>query len=292
MSVSPLAVANPLVIEDPLEMFAHSAKVWARGGSVGLVPTMGALHQGHLSLMEYARTRCDELVVSIFVNPLQFNQESDLDNYPRTWDADLGACESLGVDVVYAPNPVGMYPKGYQTRVEVDQLTAPMEGECRPGHFSGVTTVVTKLFNAVRPHLAVFGEKDFQQLAVVKRMASDLDMGIEVVGCPTVREPDGLAMSSRNKHLSPQERREALCIWKGLVKARDLFASGQRDPKALLAAARREIKSSPGAKLEYLELVNPETLQPTPGPAGPVDRLCVALWMGKTRLIDNASLAG
>ena len=291
MSISPLAVENPIVIETPLEMFAHSAKVWARGGTIGLVPTMGALHEGHLSLIEYARTLCDELVVSIFVNPLQFNQESDLDNYPRTWDADLAACASLGTDVIYAPNPGTMYPEGYQSKVEVGELTASMEGECRPGHFSGMTTVVAKLFNAVRPRLAVFGEKDFQQLAVVKRMALDLDMGIEVVGRPTVREPDGLAMSSRNKHLSPQERSEALCIWRGLDRARRSFASGERDVEKLLAAARLEIESSPKAKLEYLELVNPDTLQPVEGAATAGSRICVAMWMGKTRLIDNAALA-
>ena len=291
MSLSPLAVQNPHVIQKPLEMFAHSAKIWARGATIGLVPTMGALHQGHLSLIEYARPLCDELVVSIFVNPLQFNRDSDLENYPRTWDDDLAACASLGTDVIYAPNPGTMYPDGYQTRVEVDKLTVPMEGEFRPGHFSGMTTVVAKLFNSVRPHLAVFGDKDFQQLTVVKRMALDLDMGIEVVGRPTVREKDGLAMSSRNKHLSPQERREALCIWKGLQKARSLFASGERGPGNLLSAARSEITASPMARLEYLDLVNPETLQPVGAQAGPADRLCVALWMGKTRLIDNAPLA-
>jgi pantoate--beta-alanine ligase len=271
-------------------MRAHAQGVRAAGRRIGFVPTMGALHAGHLALVDHARRACDHLVVSIFVNPLQFDREDDLAGYPRTWEADLALCAAHGVDVVYHPRAAEMYPEGFQTKVSVGPMTAGLCGAHRPGHFDGVTTVVLKLFNAVEPHLAVFGEKDYQQLAVIRRMVRDLDLGVEVVGRPTVREADGLALSSRNVRLSPEERADALCLQRGLDAARALAAAGETDAARLVAAARAEIEAVPRARLEYLELVDAASLEPVERLSGPA-RLAVAAWLGETRLIDNAALA-
>ena len=271
-------------------MRADAASARARGRRIALVPTMGALHQGHLSLFDYARPRCDYLVVSIFVNPLQFDRQDDLDSYPRTWETDLEACRQHGVHTVYAPRAQAMYPEGYQTTVQVQEMTKGLCGAFRPGHFHGVTTVVLKLFNAVTPHFAVFGEKDFQQLRVIQRMVRDLDLGVEVIGRPTVREPDGLALSSRNQHLSERERQDALCLWRALRGAQERARSGETDVKVLVAAARAEVEATPGTRLEYLEVVDDESLEPLERLDRPA-RMCLAVWMGSTRLIDNVALS-
>ncbi|MFH1058981.1 MAG: pantoate--beta-alanine ligase [Pseudomonadota bacterium] len=280
---------TPLVIENPREMRAYSAAAKARGERVGFVPTMGALHQGHLSLIQFARQHCDRLVVSIFVNPLQFNQASDLDKYPRTFPADSALCAGAGVDVIYFPDLKAMYPEGFQTKVSLGRMTEGLCGAFRPGHFDGVTTVVLKLFNAVLPDIAAFGEKDYQQLAVIQRMAADLDLAVEVVGRPTGREPDGLALSSRNVHLSAQERAEALCLWRGLCAARALAQAGETHAAAVKAAARAPIAAAAGIKLEYLEIVDSTTLEPLTRLDRPA-RMAVAAWAGGTRLIDNLAL--
>ncbi len=283
---------TPDVISNPREMIARSREIRARGEIIGFVPTMGALHAGHTSLIDYARHRCDKLVVSIFVNPLQFDRPDDLRAYPRTFENDLATCASHGVDIVYHPGVEEMYPDGFQTRVVVDGLTRGLCGAFRPGHFEGVTTVVMKLFNAVAPHFAVFGEKDYQQLQVIKRMVADLDMDIEIVGRPTVREPDGLAMSSRNAHLSEGQRYQALCLWRAIDTARKLVARGERFVPRLKAAAAGEIERTEGARLEYLEIIHPETLEPLTQELVPGARIALAVWVGTTRLIDNAPLEG
>lgn len=280
---------TPIIIKTPEEMRAHSGAVRAKGGRVGFVPTMGALHEGHLALVDYARERCDEMVVSIFVNPLQFDREDDLSGYPRTWQADLDLCTAHGVDAIYYPNANAMYPAGFLTKVSVAEMTQGLCGAHRAGHFDGVTTVVLKLFNAVQPDLAVFGEKDFQQLSVIKRMARDLDLGVEVVGHPTVRETDGLALSSRNVHLSPQERQNALCLWRGLNKAMEMARGGEKSAAKLRDAALAEIEAVPEARLEYLEVVDADSLEPLTEINRPA-RMALAVWMGETRLIDNAPL--
>lgn len=271
-----------------MQMRAFSAAAKAAGKSVGLVPTMGALHVGHMALMDWARGHCDTLVASIFVNPLQFDRADDLDAYPRTWDDDLAKCAAAGVDAIYYPDAAAMYPDGFLTKVSVARMTEGLCGAHRPGHFDGVTTVVLKLFNAVMPDIAVFGEKDYQQLMVITRMARDLDLGVEVIGRPTVREDDGLALSSRNVHLSPDERGRALCLQRALNRARDLARAGERDAGALKQAARAEIAAA-GAEPEYLEVVRADDLEPLARLDAPA-RMALAVWMGGTRLIDNMAL--
>jgi len=270
-------------------MRTYSENARREGKRVGFVPTMGALHAGHMSLVDYARSACDALVVSIFVNPMQFDRADDLDGYPRTWQADLEMCAGHGVDVVYYPTADLMYPQGFQTKVSLGPMTQGLCGVHRPGHFDGVTTVVLKLFNAVQPHLAVFGEKDYQQLTVIKRMVRDLDLGVEVMGRPTVREKDGLALSSRNVRLSPQERGEALCLWRGLNQAREMAQGGEKKASRLKIAAEAEIKAVASARLEYLEIVAADDLTPLEVLDRPA-RMAMAVWVGGTRLIDNAPL--
>jgi pantoate--beta-alanine ligase len=270
-------------------MRTFSQKARKEGKRIGLVPTMGALHAGHLSLMDYTRSECDLLVASIFVNPLQFDREDDLAGYPRTFEKDLELCTAHGVDVVFAPRPENMYPDGFQTSVSVGDMTKGLCGAGRTGHFQGVTTVVMKLFNTVLSDIAVFGEKDFQQLKVIQRMVRDLDMLVEVVGRPTVRENDGLALSSRNKHLSPEERKKALCLSRALDRACSLAAEGVVDSPTLIAKASEEIQKTNGAKMEYLEIVDSDSLKPLDKITKPA-RMCLAVWLGETRLIDNASL--
>jgi pantoate--beta-alanine ligase len=259
-----------------------------RDGRVALVPTMGALHRGHAALMQCARREVGDgapVVASIFVNPLQFAPGEDLDRYPRTLDADLEVCAEQGVDVVFAPGVDEVYPGGDpQVTVAPGPVAEVLEGRSRPGHFAGVLTVVAKLLGLVRPDVAVFGEKDYQQLALVRRMVADLCMGVEVVGADTVREPDGLALSSRNRFLDDEQHRQALALSRALFAARDGAALG-RD--AALAAAHAELDGAPGVDLDYLELTAPDL---GPAPASGPARLLVAARVGSTRLIDNLAL--
>jgi pantoate--beta-alanine ligase len=257
--------------------------------TVGFVPTMGALHDGHLSLMRQAKNECDIVVASIFVNPLQFNVQSDYDKYPRTTDSDLGQCELMGVDAVFLPTREIMYPAGHETTVLPGRTAEPMEGAGRPGHFAGVTTIVTKLFLSVQPDRAYFGQKDYQQLAVVKRMVLDLDMGITVIGSPTVREQDGLAMSSRNVRLNPDQRKASSIIYRGLQKAHDAFNNGERNPAQLITLVSQTYDSESLARTEYVSIADAATLQPV---SEVIDRavIAVAVWFGDVRLIDNIEL--
>src|SRR5262245_40516789 len=265
-------------LTEPRVMQAWSDGERAAGHRIALVPTMGALHEGHLALVAEARRHAERVVVSIFVNPMQFNRRDDFDKYPRDLTTDAALCTSGGVDAIYAPRPAAMYPEGFQTAVEVARLAEPLCGANRPGHFRGVTTVVTKLFHAVRPDVAVFGEKDFQQLAIVRRMTADLDFGIEIVGVPTAREADGLALSSRNRLLSPTERVAARCVPRALEAAAALVARGETRAEAVVAAAEAAIAAEPAARLEYLEARDPETLEAVEEVTAPT-LLAAALWV-------------
>jgi pantoate--beta-alanine ligase len=272
------------------EEISRTARAWRDAGErVGLVPTMGNLHEGHLSLVRTALAEADRVVVSIFVNPNQFGEGEDLDSYPRTPEDDIAALRGLGVDAVFLPTAEVVYPRGYSTWVEVEGLTEVLCGAHRPGHFRGVTTVCAILFGIVRPHLAVFGRKDAQQLAVIRRMTEDLRMGVEVVAAPVVREPDGLATSSRNGYLSPDERRQAAAIYAGLAEARRLASKGETDPRRLAAAVRESVGRQCLLRLQYVELVDPDTMEPM----DVLDRpglLAAAVFAGETRLIDNVIL--
>jgi pantoate--beta-alanine ligase len=259
------------------------------GRRVALVPTMGALHEGHLSLVRIARQRADSVVVSIFVNPTQFGPGEDFDQYPRDLDSDAGLLAEEGVDVVFAPSAADMYPQGDATRVRVERLTEGLCGRSRPGHFEGVTTVVARLFNAVRPHVAVFGEKDYQQLAAIRRMARDLLFDVEVVGGPTVREADGLAMSSRNAYLAPAARLQATALQDALGEARRRVASGETDARSLLEAVRRRIAKEPLAELDYAELRDADSLESVDR-VGRRSVLALAVRFEGARLIDNTVL--
>ena len=263
----------------------------AEGLTVGLVPTMGALHAGHLSLVAAARAECDVVALTIFVNPLQFAAGEDLDAYPRPIERDLDQARDAGTTVVFTPDTAEMYPRPTLTTVHVDELTARMEGAARPTHFDGVTTVVTKLFNIAGPCRAYFGEKDFQQLSVVRRMAADLDQPVTVVGCPIVREPDGLAMSSRNVYLSPAERAAATVLHRALREGADLVRSGERDPAAVVARIAEVVAAEPLARLDYAEAVDPDSLaRPAHLEPGTELRLLVTAGLGRTRLLDNLAV--
>jgi pantoate--beta-alanine ligase len=263
----------------------------AEGVRIGLVPTMGYLHEGHASLVRIARERgCGAVAATIFVNPAQFGPGEDYGKYPRDEARDLDMLSAAGASAVYLPGVKDMYPEGYQTYVEVTGVSQGLCGASRPGHFRGVATVVAKLFLAAKPHVAVFGEKDFQQLAVIRAMARDLDSGIEIVGAPIVREADGLAMSSRNAYLAGDDRVAARCLSRGLFRARDLFAGGERDAETLVAAARAAIEGEPRAALDYAEGRHPRTLAPLSGKVDEVTIL-VAARVGPARLIDNITLA-
>jgi pantoate--beta-alanine ligase len=256
------------------------------GRTIALVPTMGALHDGHLSLVREARRRADSVVVSIFVNPIQFNSPSDFEKYPRDDARDARLCEGEGVDALFLPAAEDVYPAGFQTRVEVTEISKPLCGAHRPGHFAGVTTVVAKLFLAVKPHLAVFGAKDYQQLQVVRQMVRDLNFDIEIVAGETVRELDGLAMSSRNVRLSELDRERARAVPRGIERVRQAAAAGEGDPARLVAEFAGEIEGA-GARVEYAELRHPETLADVPRLEGRA-LFAVAVWVGDVRLIDNA----
>jgi pantoate--beta-alanine ligase len=253
---------------------------------VGFVPTMGFLHDGHLSLVRRAKEECASVVASIFVNPTQFGPGEDLSKYPRNLARDLRLLESVGVDLVWTPTPEVMYPSGFQTWVKVDELTKGLEGAMRPGHFRGVTTVVAKLFNAVQPQKAYFGQKDAQQAAVVRQMTKDLDFPIEIVVCPTVREADGLAMASRNAYLNAEERQAARVLFRALGAAKAAYENGERNSETLRLVMTETINAEPLAKLQYVSCADYETLQELER----VERkalLSMAVFMGKTRLIDN-----
>ena len=278
----------PHVIRAPAEMAAWSAAARARGERIAFVPTMGALHEGHVSLLREGRRRGAQLVLSIFVNPTQFGPSEDLARYPRDLPGDLAKAASAGADVAYVPAPGDVYPPGFQTYVQVRALEQGLDGATRSGHFVGVATVVCKLFNVVHPHVALFGEKDFQQLAVIRRMVADLDMDVEIEGMPIVRASDGLALSSRNAYLAPDERRRALALSRGLFAARDAAGAGERDATALVAIGGAAIDGEVD-RVDYLELRAADTLAPLPR----LDRpgvLLVAALVGKTRLIDNVRL--
>ncbi|HET7421439.1 MAG TPA: pantoate--beta-alanine ligase [Candidatus Dormibacteraeota bacterium] len=265
-------------------MLAASRRWRAAGKSIGLVPTMGALHAGHLSLVDAARRENDVVVVSVFVNPIQFGAGEDLDRYPRDWARDERLLDEAEVETVYRPSAEAMYPPGSSTRVRVGEVAEPLEGAARPGHFEGVATVVTKLFAAVEPDRAYFGQKDAQQVAVVKRLARDLDLGVEVRVEPTVREPDGLALSSRNAYLGPEERKAAAALSASLRETSAAYAAGERDLERLGGILRARLKAEPLVQVDYAELVDPATFR-KPGTLA-----VLAARVGKTRLIDNHDL--
>ena len=256
---------------------------------VGLVPTMGYLHEGHLSLVHRAAEECASVVVSIFVNPTQFGPREDLSAYPRDMERDLRLLEPLGVNLVWTPTLEIMYPDGYQTWVEVEALTNPLEGAQRPGHFRGVTTVVAKLFNGVQPARAYFGQKDAQQVAVIRQMVRDLNFPLEVVVCPTVREEDGLAMSSRNAYLDPEQRQAATVLYRALNAAKDAYDAGERDAEKLRACMRATLAAEPLAKMQYVSCADYDTLGELDIVTGKA-LLSMAVFVGKTRLIDNMVL--
>ena len=258
-------------------------------GTVGLVPTMGYLHEGHLSLVRRARDGCDHVVVSIFVNPTQFGPSEDLAKYPRDLERDLKLIEPLGTDLVWMPTAEIMYPQGYQTWVEVEAMTRLLEGAHRPGHFKGVTTIVAKLFNAVQPHKAYFGQKDAQQVAVIRQMTRDLNFPIEIVLCPTVRETDGLAMSSRNVYLNPEERKAAMVLFRSLSAAKEVYEAGERDAEKLRGEMKEVLAAEPLAQPQYVSCADYDTLEELDFIKGKA-LLSMAVLIGKTRLIDNFML--
>ena len=278
------------VIQSVAALRRHLGDQRLAGKRIGLVPTMGFLHDGHLSLARAARQECDVVVMSIFVNPKQFGPNEDFGSYPRDMERDLRLAREGGVDVVFTPDVSEVYPEGFQSEVVVRGLTAPLCGASRPGHFDGVTTVVAKLFNMVGPDRAYFGQKDYQQAAVIQRMAADLNMPLTVVVCPIVREPDGLAMSSRNAYLSPAERQAAQVLWRALGVAESRLATGERRAEPLEAAVREVIAGEPLAEIDYVSVCDPQTLEPLET-LPPTVLVALAVRIGRTRLIDNALFA-
>ena len=256
------------------------------GKTIALVPTMGFFHEGHLELMRVGRRLADILAISIFVNPTQFGPSEDFQAYPRDMEGDLAGARDVGVDLVFAPSVQEMYPDDHQTKISVERVTKHLCGLSRPGHFDGVTTVVAKLFNIAKPNLALFGEKDYQQLTAVKRMVKDLDMDIQIIGVPTVREPDGLAMSSRNTYLNPEERKSALCIKKSLDLAREMFGQGEKDAQRIKEAVENLILSYPLNEIDYINICDPMSLEDV-ARIKEKALLALAVRVGKARLIDN-----
>jgi len=277
------------VIENIHEMRKWSEAERRAGRRIVLVPTMGALHEGHLSLVREGNKRGERLVASLFINPAQFGPSEDLAAYPSDFERDREMLEKEKVDILFHPSAAEMYPEGYQTYVNVEKLGPLLCGEFRPGHFRGVATVVAKLFDIVRPHAAFFGAKDYQQLQVIRRMAKDLNFDVDVVGYPTVREKDGLAMSSRNIYLSPQERAAALSLSRALKQAESLVRQGERESKRIVAAVRAEIEEAPLARIEYARVCDTETLEEVATVEGAAV-LALAVRVGKARLIDNTIL--
>ncbi len=277
------------IIESIPEMKKVSQASRDEGKKITFVPTMGCLHEGHLSLMKKGRDVGDVLVVSIFVNPIQFGQGEDFEKYPRDMEKDRELCEAEGVDILFVPKTEDMYPDEYQTAVEVLWVTKNLCGRFRPGHFRGVATVVTKLFNIVRPQYAIFGEKDYQQLVAIRRLVKDLDLDVDVLGMPIVREPDGLAMSSRNAYLSKEERKAALSIYRALQSAKELYDKGERTNRVLLKEVKRIIELEPMLKPEYGKVVDIQTMEDIES-AGKEALLAISARVGNTRLIDNIVL--
>lgn len=259
------------------------------GQTIAFVPTMGFLHEGHLELMRAGKKHADKLIISVFVNPTQFGPGEDLDQYPRDTEGDLEKAHNVGVDIVFMPSATEMYPEESETRVRVENLPRHLCGLSRPGHFDGVATVVAKLFNITKPHVAVFGQKDYQQLAVISRMVMDLNMDIQILGVPTVREPDGLAMSSRNSYLRPEERRSALSLRKSIDLAGALFRGGEKKAKAIKDEIQSLVLSHPFTEIDYIALCDPVTLDDIEV-LGHENLLALAVRVGKTRLIDNCLL--
>jgi pantoate--beta-alanine ligase len=278
------------IIERIKDMQAYSQDLRVEGKVIAFVPTMGYLHEGHLSLMQEGRKRADVLVVSVFVNPTQFGPGEDLAAYPRDFERDKSMMEGVGVDVIFAPTVEEMYPDEYQTYVEVDEVTKSLCGATRPGHFRGVATVCAKLFHCVLPHIAIFGRKDFQQLKVIERMVKDMNMDVGIIGMPIVREPDGLAMSSRNQYLNPKERKAALCLVRAITAARELFENGERRVGALTDRAVGVIMNEEGARIDYVKLMHPESITDIVGVVWDKALLALAVYIGNTRLIDNTVL--
>jgi pantoate--beta-alanine ligase len=271
------------------EMLAFSRTARARGSHLGLVPTMGALHEGHLSLIRAAKAKSDAVAVSIFVNPTQFEPNEDFTRYPRDLDRDLAQLERESVDLVFVPSVEEMYPQQSVTWVTVEGLSDRLCGKSRPGHFPGVATVVAKLFNIVEPDIAFFGQKDAAQVAIIRRMVRDLNMPVQIEACPIVRESDGLAMSSRNAYLSPEQRQDALVLFRALTRAQKMFEGGERNPAALITAAKQELAARPDVRLDYFEIVAPDELTPVATINQPA-LAAVAAFAGNTRLIDNIVL--
>jgi pantoate--beta-alanine ligase len=278
---------TPQIFSTPAQVRESRSSLTRQGQRLALVPTMGFLHQGHLSLMQEGLTRADAVAVSIFVNPTQFGPKEDLSRYPRDFEGDVKRCASVGVAAIYAPEPSTMYPEGYQTYVNVEQVSQGLCGDRRPGHFRGVATVVTKLLALFRPEVALFGEKDWQQLQVIRRLTADLELGVEIVGQPTIREADGLAMSSRNAYLSADDRVRGLAISKGLFAARAQVQAGERSSAPLIATIEASL-TAVGARIDYVEVRDAVSLVPAPTlvPGRPA-RALVAAFFGNTRLIDN-----
>jgi len=260
------------------------------GHTLALVPTMGFFHEGHLELMRVGKIHADHVMVSIFVNPMQFGPGEDFEEYPRDLESHPEQAERVGVDTAFCPAVEDMYPQGFQTKIRVEKLAQYLCGASRPGHFEGVLTVVAKLFHITKPHLAIFGQKDYQQLTIISRMVKDLFMDIRIVGIPIVREPDGIAMSSRNSYLSPDERKSALCLKQSLDMAQEMYAGGQRSTKKIKTAVERHILDQPFTEIDYVAFCHPTTLEDVDAIAG--ETLCaLAVRVGKTRLIDNCIIA-
>jgi len=272
----------------------HDMQRWSetqrvKGKKIAFVPTMGYLHEGHLSLVREGKKQGDVVVVSIFVNPMQFNQQADFDKYPRKDEQDRHMLEDVGTDVLFYPTAPEIYPDGFQTAVEVSRVSEPLCGAFRPGHFRGVTTVVAKLFNIVKPHVAVFGQKDFQQCVVIQQMVKDLNFDLEILPMPTIREPDGLAMSSRNARLSPVEHHNSLSIARALNQAQEMVTKGERRAEVILKTVQETLTRDGGVRVEYASLCHPDTLEEVIQLSGPT-LLAMAVWIGEVRLIDNRVL--
>ena len=274
------------IIKTVKEMQIEAERLRNEGKTIGFVPTMGYLHEGHLSLMLIAREQADVVVISIFVNPTQFGPEEDLDKYPRDFQQDERLAEEVGVDVIFYPGVQEMYPKKYHTYVNVDEITETLCGASRPGHFRGVTTICTKLFHAVKPHFALFGQKDAQQAAVIRRMVKDLDFDMEIIVGPIVREEDGLAMSSRNIYLTPPQRQDALSLNQSLQMADKMIKKGEKNSDTLIQVMREHIESKKHTRIDYIGVVHPETLKPQQNIEDSA-LIALAVFVGKTRLIDN-----
>jgi len=277
------------ILQSPDDMHAACAQRRRDGRRIGLVPTMGALHEGHLSLIRAARAQSDVVAVSLFVNPLQFGPKEDLAKYPRTFERDRDLLEAEKVDLLFAPSNDAMYPPGATTYVTVEGLSDKLCGRTRPGHFRGVTTVVAKLFHIAEPDLAFFGQKDAAQVAIIQRMVRDLNLPVRIMVCPIVREKDGLALSSRNAYLDPQQRQQALVLHRALMRVETLADSGERSAAILIEAGKQVMAEEPGARLDYFEVVNPETLDPLADISHGA-LVAVAAFIGNTRLIDNVVL--